>query len=71
MLHTLKLDLILNGFICFFFKKKRDERLDKLHTLQRNLLLNGFTLLREGGTLVYSTCSASQASNLNYYSKLN
>ncbi|KFK28278.1 hypothetical protein AALP_AA8G495700 [Arabis alpina] len=40
------------------------ERTDRnLTTLQLNLLRNGFRLLKEGGTLVYSTCSLTLAQN--------
>ena len=36
---------------------------DELAQLQRGLLANGFSLLRPGGTMVYSTCSNQQAQN--------
>ncbi|VVB18366.1 unnamed protein product [Arabis nemorensis] len=40
------------------------ERTDRnLTALQLNLLRNGFRLLKEGGTLVYSTCSLTLAQN--------
>ncbi|EDQ86638.1 uncharacterized protein MONBRDRAFT_38325 [Monosiga brevicollis MX1] len=38
-------------------------RISQLETLQRGLLQNGFRRLREGGTLVYSTCSFSHRQN--------
>jgi 16S rRNA C967 or C1407 C5-methylase (RsmB/RsmF family) len=40
------------------------ERTDtNLKALQLNLLRNGFRLLKEAGTLVYSTCSLTHAQN--------
>lgn len=34
-----------------------EERMTRLETLQRSLILRGFDLLKDGGTMVYSTCS--------------
>ena len=51
------------GWHTFEQRFNRDERLEKLQALQQALLLNGFRHLREGGTLVYSTCSASKKQN--------
>lgn len=39
------------------------SKLAELVDLQRNLLASGFRLLKDGGTLVYSTCSLSEDQN--------
>ncbi|KMZ65691.1 putative Ribosomal RNA small subunit methyltransferase [Zostera marina] len=39
------------------------QRMDNLMHLQLQLLTNGFKLLKDGGTLVYSTCSLTTAQN--------
>ena len=39
------------------------EELGKLVQLQRRLILSGFRLLKEGGIMVYSTCSLSKEQN--------
>ncbi|KAK7360212.1 hypothetical protein VNO77_02194 [Canavalia gladiata] len=39
------------------------DRTDNLYALQLNLLTNGFSLLKVGGSLVYSTCSLTVAQN--------
>eukprot|EP01135_Chromosphaera_perkinsii_P003715 Nk52_evm33s252 gene=Nk52_evmTU33s252 len=47
-----------------FEKKFLDEkRISTVTQLQRDLLANGFELLKEGGELVYSTCSFSRKQN--------
>jgi 16S rRNA C967 or C1407 C5-methylase (RsmB/RsmF family) len=38
-------------------------RLSSLQTLQRALISNGFRLMKDGGTMVYSTCSYARAQN--------
>eukprot|EP00698_Gefionella_okellyi_P009660 TRINITY_DN2475_c0_g2_i2.p1 TRINITY_DN2475_c0_g2~~TRINITY_DN2475_c0_g2_i2.p1 ORF type:complete len:232 (+),score=64.12 TRINITY_DN2475_c0_g2_i2:601-1296(+) len=40
-----------------------DERLSQLEPLQRGLLRRGFSLLKPGGTLIYSTCSFAKRQN--------
>jgi len=39
------------------------KKLAELVDLQRNLIASGFRLLKDGGTLVYSTCSLSEDQN--------
>eukprot|EP00536_Pseudo-nitzschia_multiseries_P003065 jgi/Psemu1/301749/fgenesh1_kg.43_\ len=41
------------------------SKLAELVDLQRNLIASGFRLLKDGGTLVYSTCSLSEDQNEN------
>jgi len=41
------------------------KKLAELVDLQRNLIASGFRLLKDGGTLVYSTCSLSEDQNEN------
>jgi len=44
--------------------KDFDPRIDKkIVYLQKRLIINGFRLLKEGGTLVYSTCSFCKSQN--------
>lgn len=40
-----------------------DNQLVELHALQRELAASGFQLLRDGGIMVYSTCSLSEQQN--------
>jgi 16S rRNA C967 or C1407 C5-methylase (RsmB/RsmF family) len=48
---------------------ERNKRADLL-VLQRKLIESGFRLLKEGGSMVYSTCSLSQEQNENIVSWL-
>ncbi|KAL1525040.1 hypothetical protein AB1Y20_019913 [Prymnesium parvum] len=61
--HLAKFEQACWGWETFEAKFLRPERIDELHRLQLDLLRSGYRMLREGGYLVYSTCSFARAQN--------
>lgn len=52
-----------SGFKAIEERLLEPERLKSLETLQRKLIHNGFNQLKEGGTMIYSTCSFCRSQN--------
>lgn len=52
-----------NSWKGFDLSQFEEANLEELYSLQYRLLENGFRMLKEGGVLIYSTCSLSPAQN--------